>query len=280
MRRISHFIQRSMMGALSFLKESIFAEEYASRKGFLQERDPRLKTISLGLLLLSVLFTKNIIFLIGVYFFCLLLAYVSSLRLGFFLKRTWFFIPLFSLFIAIPAIFSVFSPGQPLVVFKFFGLNFSVTKEGLASSFVFIMRVLTSVSIGILLALTTRHYALLKVMSIFSVPRIFVMTLGMCYRYIYIFIEILQNTYIAIKSRVEYVTGVKKGQRVVAYSIASLWQRSYQMQNDVYQAMLSRGYDAEPKLLDEFCATFKDWIWLVAIAILFLLSLWKDYYLN
>lgn len=268
------------MGALSFLKESIFAEECASKKGFLQERDPRLKTISLGLLLLSVLFTKNIVFLIGVYFFCLLLAYVSLLRLGFFLKRTWFFIPLFSLFIAIPAIFNVFSPGQPLIGFKLFALNLSVTKQGLLSSFVFIMRVLTSVSIGILLVLTTRHYALLKVLSIFSLPRIFVMTLGMCYRYIYIFIEILQNTYIAIKSRVEYVTCVKKGQRVVACNIASLWQRSYKMQNDVYQAMLSRGYDAEPKLLDEFSATFKDWIWLGAIGVLFLLSLWKDYYLN
>jgi cobalt/nickel transport system permease protein len=100
------------------------------------------------------------------------------------------------------------------------------------------------------------------------------MTLGMCYRYVYFFIEIIQNTYSAIKSRVGFVSGVKSAQGIVAWNIASLWQRSYALQGQVYGAMLSRGYAGEPKVLDEFKVTGKDWFCLGGAILIFALSLW------
>lgn len=268
------------MTALSFLKESVFADEYASRRGFLQARDERLKVLAALFLLLAVLFSRNISFLIGMYVFCLFLAHFSRIPLGFFLKRTWVFIPLFSLFIGLPILFDIFSPGEPVVSFKIFSASLSITKQGVASASFFFTRVLASVSLCILLVLTTRHYALLKVLRIFGVPQVFVMTLGMCYRYVYLFIQIIQNTYSAIKSRVGFVSSVKRGQGIVAANIASLWQRSYALHNQVYNAMLSRGYSGEPKVMDEFCATFKDWLCLGAAILIFGLSLWQNYFLN
>ena len=276
----NNFIERSLSGTFSFLRESIFSDEYASKKGFLQARDPRIKGLIVLMLLLAVMFSRDIRFLAGIYALCLLLACVSSIGLGFFLKRTWIFIPLFSLFVAIPAIFDIFSPGEPLLTIKIFSLTSSITKQGLASAGFFFSRVLASVSLCVLLVLTTRHYVLLKVLRVFRVPQVFVMTLGMCYRYVYLFIEILQNTYMAIKSRVGHIVSVKKGQGVVAWNIASLWQRSYAMHNQVYEAMLSRGYDGEPKVMDEFRATYLDWFWL-GVAILVLgLSLWQKRFLS
>jgi len=41
MLRGNNFIERSLAGALSFLKESVFADEYAVKNGFLQSLDPR-----------------------------------------------------------------------------------------------------------------------------------------------------------------------------------------------------------------------------------------------
>lgn len=280
MRKTGNFIERSIRGALSFLKESVFSDEYSSKRGFLQARDPRVKVLIVLLLLLAVLFSKNIYFLVGIYTFCLLVAVVSSIRLGFFLKRTWVFIPLFSLFIALPALLNIFTPGKPLLSFKIFNLHLSITEQGLASASLFFARVLTSVSLCVLLVLTTRHYVLLKVLCIFRVPQVFVMTLGMCYRYVYLFIEIIQNTYLAIKSRVGSVSSIKKGRGVVAWNIASLWQRSYQMHSQVYNSMLSRGYSGEPKVMNEFHITFKDWLCLGIAVLVFSLSLWQDYYLN
>jgi cobalt/nickel transport system permease protein len=42
----------------------------------------------------------------------------------------------------------------------------------------------------------------------------------------------------------------KKGQRIVAWKIANLWERSQQLNEEVYNAMLSRGYSGEPKVLE------------------------------
>ena len=91
------FVERSIRGALSFFKEAIFADETAGLPGLLQSFDPRIKiaTVLFGLLL--VLFSRSIAVLAFLYLLSVLLAVVSRIRLGFFLKRTWGFIPLFSL---------------------------------------------------------------------------------------------------------------------------------------------------------------------------------------
>lgn len=240
--RSGRFIERSILGALSFLKESVFAEELAARKGFLQAREPRLKTVGIGFLLLAVLIAKSAFFVFGIYALTLFLAAVSRVSLAYFIKRTWVFIPLFSLFIALPALFEVFSPGEPAFVWRVFGLKLVVTQQGLGSAGLFFMRVLTSVSLAVLLSLTTRHAALLQALRSFGIPRVFVMTLGICYRYIYLFIEVLESTHMALKSRVGRMRSTRKGQKVVAGSIANLWMRSYQLQDRVYGAMVSRGY--------------------------------------
>jgi cobalt/nickel transport system permease protein len=154
------------------------------------------------------------------------------------------------LFIALPALFSAFSPGEPLVTFGVGGIKFIITRQGLDAASLFVTRVATSVSFVILLNLTTRQTALLRALRTFGIPQIFVMTLGMCYRYIFLFVEIIEHTYIAIKSRVGGNLHYKKGQRIVAWKIANLWERSQQLNEEVYNAMLSRGYSGEPKVLE------------------------------
>ena len=273
----ANFVERSIMGALSFLKDSVLADAYAAQKGFLQARDPCVKAVTILLLLLSVLFTRDILFLAGMYCVVLVLTHVSSISVGFFLKRTWFFIPFFSLVIAIPALFDVFTPGQALWSFKVLGIAFTVTRQGLDGAALFTLRVLTSVSLVVLLALTTKHSQLLRVLRIFKIPQVFVMTIGMCYRYIYLFVEIIENTYTAIKSRVGVISHVKKGQQIVAWNIAHLWQRSYYLNTQVYNAMLSRGYRGEPRVLDEGRPEYKDWLWLSGVAAFFMIILWKHY---
>lgn len=275
MPKNNNFIERSILGTLSFFKESVFADEYASRNGFLQKRDARLKTITILFLLLTVLFARGVHFITVMYLFILALAYLSGIAILFFLKRTWIFIPLFSLFIAIPAIFSVFSPGEPLFVLTVFSMKLIITRQGLSTSILFVMRVVTSVSLVILLALTTKHNQLLKVLRFFKIPQVFVMTLGMCYRYVYLFVGIIENTYLAIKSRVGFAVHHKRGREIVACNIGSLWQRSYQLNNEVYNAMLSRGYRGEPRVFDEFRADLIDWMFLACSVVIFILMLIK-----
>ena len=112
------FIERSIAGTISFLKESVFSDEYASRKGLLQSLDPRINFVTFVLCLLTILFTRSIAALIYLYAVSLVFAYLSRIDMAFFLKRTWIFIPLFSVFIAIPALFSAFTPGEAISGFN------------------------------------------------------------------------------------------------------------------------------------------------------------------
>lgn len=265
---MSGFIERSISGAVSLMKESVFADENAGKNGFLQSLDPRVKAVTFFVFIVLVVLTKNIVILTCLYVFCLVLSRLSRINTASFLKRTWIFMPVFSLFIALPALFSTFTPGEALVSFRAAGIGLTVTRQGLASAELFVMRVITSVSFAVLLNLTTRHFALLKVLRIMRIPRIFVMTAGMCYRYIYLFAEIIENTYTAIKSRVGTKVHYKKGQHIVAWNIAYLWGRSYRLNDEVYKAMLSRGYNGEPVELEYFKTGIKDWLWVVFTAVI------------
>ena len=51
----------------------------------------------------------------------------------------------------------------------------------------------------------------------------------------------------------------------MAWNIAGLWQRSYRLSENVYQAMLSRGYSGEPEVLNDFRVKLKDWLWLSVV---------------
>jgi cobalt/nickel transport system permease protein len=258
------------------LKESIFAEEYASKPGFLQSLDPRIKVITIFLLIIATVLTKSIAVSCVLYALCLILAYFSQVKISFFLKRTWIFIPLFTLFIAIPALFNIFSPGEALFSLNLIGYKLSITRQGILGATLFVIRVTTSVSFAVLLSLTTRHFDLLKVLRIFGIPQIFVMTLGMCYRYIYLFLEVAENTYLAIKSRVGTRIHYKRGQHMVAWNMASLWLRSYHLNEAVYQAMLSRGYTGEPAVLENFKTRWVDWVCLFMTSLFFVALIWLN----
>lgn len=264
------FIERSLAGAISFLKESIFADEYAAKKGFLQSLDPRIKAITFILFIIAILLTKYIAFIAFLYALCLILAYRSDIPMGFFLKRTWIFIPIFSLFIALPAIFSIFTPGEAVFTINAIGAKLIITRQGLLGASLFAARVITSVSFAVLLSITTKHFMLLKVLRIFGVPQVFVMTFGMCYRYIYLFLEVIENTYLAVKSRVGARIHYKKGQRIAAWNMSGLWQRSYYLNEALYGAMLSRGYTGEPRTADCFKTKPRDWAWLLLAMAIFI----------
>ena len=164
--------------------------------------------------------------------------------------------------------FSVFTPGEALLTFKAIGFTLIITRQGLQGAVLFVARVVTSVSFVVLLSITTKHFALLKVLRIFKIPQVFVMTIGMCYRYIYLFVEIIENTYVAIKSRVGTRVSYERGQHVVAWNIAYLWARSYYLNEEVYNAMLSRGYRGEPIVAYDFRAKAKDWLWLLLVILI------------
>jgi cobalt/nickel transport system permease protein len=262
------FIERSILSALAFLKDASLSEEYANRKGFLQSLDPRLKTVSFLAFLVTAISLKSAVLIGSLYGFCFILAILSRIPVRHFLIRTLLFIPLFSLFMVLPTLFSIVTPGEPVCSFHVLGLNGIITRPGLDGAVLFVVRIATSVSLVVLLSLTTRHSELLKVLRVLGVPQLFVLTVSMCFRYLYLFATMVENIFTAIKSRVGVVSHHRHGQNVVAWNLANTWNRTTQMSEEVYMAMLSRGYTGEPRLLTVFHATLKDWVWLFCAVII------------
>ncbi|MBF0386832.1 MAG: cobalt ECF transporter T component CbiQ [Candidatus Omnitrophica bacterium] len=259
------FIARSIMSAAAFVKEATLCEEHARYAGFLQSLDPRAKAITFLALLVTVAFLEQAALIGLVYCACLVLAWASKISPGYFLIRTWVFIPLFTLGIVIPAMFSFVTPGAALAAFDIWGVRFVITRPGFDGAVLLVARVAASVSLAVLLSLTTRHAELLKVLRIFGVPQVFVLTVTMCYRYLYLFATLVENIFTAIRSRVGVMPQRRAGRRVVAWNIANTWSRTTKISEEVYLAMLSRGYTGEPRLLAGFQLRLRDLVWALAV---------------
>jgi cobalt/nickel transport system permease protein len=217
-------------------------------------------------LLIVAATTKSFAALAGLYLIIALLALCSRIGLGFFFARTWVFVPVFALAMALPALFSFFSPGDVVGHVRIFALTLSVTRQGILAAALFVARVAVCVSVAVLLALTTRPSALLRALRCLGIPQIYVMTMGMAYRYIHLFVEIVGDTFTAIQSRVGHVVAAPSGRHIVAWNIASLWRRSFDLHLRVHHAMIARGYRGEAVTTHLFKTTSKDWAWLFAVA--------------
>lgn len=223
--RTNLFLEHSLKGAVGFFKEAIFSEDIARSRGFFQSVDPRVKLVFLAAILLATCFAKNIYWMAALYLVSLILALLSGVNLLFFIKRVWVFIPLFTLFIAIPAIFM----------------------QGLYSTAVFVLRVATCVSFVVLVTITTRHVEILRSMRSFGVPSLFVEVLGMSYRYIFFFVNVFEAAHIGLKSRLIGKLEPGQARYWIASRISYLFKRSIKMSEEVYLAMLARGYTRDIK---------------------------------
>ncbi len=222
-KKMDIFIERSLRGALDFFKEAVFSEDIAMSKGFLQSIDPRIKIVLFLVLIFAASLVRSIPSLLALYLLSLVLAGLSGIRILYFIKRAWLFIPLFSLFIAIPAVFM----------------------KGLFSAAVFVLRVAASVSFAILLTITTRHGRLIRSLASLGVPQIFIQVLDMTYRYIFLFVSIFEDMHLSLRSRL--VTGFDgvQSRKWIASRMSFMFKRSIKMSEEVYQAMLARGYTGD-----------------------------------
>ncbi len=270
------FVQRSISDIADFLMNSLVSEEYAKRDGVLQALDPRVKLFSMVILVFTVALTKDIRILILTYGLLLFLAYLSRIELFYFVKRVWIFIPVFAGIITIPILFNVFLPGTPLVTLFTPGPGthlgpfplpdtIFITREGVMVASIFTLRVATCVSAAVLLFLTTRRDVLFKSLRAFHVPKVYVLTLDMCYRYIFLFTDMVRDFYLAKKSRSVKRLPLVEEQKWVGGRIGYTLVRSIDMSEKVHRAMVSRGFEGDVKLMHEFTIHRRDYVALTSV---------------
>ena len=274
-RKKHSFIQKTLAGIIRIIQDSVFSEEIACRDGFLQRLDPRLKSVSFFLLLLSINLIRDFSLIWGFYVLLLALAGFSAIPLKALLKRVWLVIPLFTGIMVFPALFNWVRPGDPLWIIWDFGQpvqlgpfdfpqTLTITKQGFWGDVLIISRVGISVSLALILTMTTRWNDLLRALRAFFVPKIIIATLEMTYRYIFVLLTIVEEMFLARKARDAGNSNSSEHRRFIAASISSLFGKSLQMSDDIYASMQARGYNGEIHTANRFHISWQDLFFLAA----------------
>lgn len=263
------FIERTLSDISHTFEQSLFAEEIARRPGLLQSIDPRVKVLSLLALLIAVGLSRNLPVIVGLYSVALILARLSFVPMGFFVKRVWLFMPFFTGIIALPALF--ITPGPALAQLPF---GLVITRTGAQTALFLLMRVSTSVSLGILLILTTPWNTVLKALGILRVPDVFVLILGMTYRYIYLLLHTANDMFLSRQSRVVGRLSGAEERRIIAASAGALLSKSLHLSGEVYLAMQSRGFRGYPRTMDTFKMRWSDWAASGIVTLISVVAIW------
>jgi cobalt/nickel transport system permease protein len=268
-RKQTRVVQRTLAGIAGTLDTSLFAESVARHPGLLQSIDARVKLIACLLLLLAVSLSRSLPVIVAVYALALILAWRSAIPMRHFVGRVWLFMPFFTGLIALPALFAV--PGPALVHLPF---GLTITQPGATSAAFLLLRVGTSVSVGVLLVLTTPWNSLLKALASLRVPDTFLVILGMTYRYIYLLLHSATDMMLSRQSRTVGRQSDGDERRMVAASTGVLLSRSLQLSGDVYLAMQARGFRGQPRTMDTFRLQRRDWLYGGAALLASGLAIW------
>ncbi len=264
------FLSKNIAGITNALESVILTEDLCRAPGLLQSLDPRIKVSTFVLFIVTVGLARSIWPLVIMLAVILAFALLSKVPLGVFLKRTLIFIPIFTALIAIPALF--ITPGEPLATLG----KLTITEQGACTASLLVLRVTDSLSFGILLILTTRWTNILAALRWFRVPAIFVTIIGMTYRYIFLLLHSANSMFLARRSRTLGSLSGGENRRWLGQALATTLVKSHHLSEEVYLAMLSRGYQDDGLVLNNFSLKLRDLLWTVFAVAVALALLWSN----
>ena len=258
------WLEQTVGGITSNIEHAVFTERHARSVGWLQRRDPRAKMIGTLVAILAASLTTSLAGLAILYATTLAAARASRVPFGFFVKRVWLGIPFFAGIVVIPAIF--FVPGARVFDLAVGPAHLAPSWNGLAGAVLFVSRVGVSVSLAVLLVVTTPWSDVLKSLRSLRVPQVFILVLSMTYRYIFLFLHTANGILLARKSRVVGRATGGEQRRWITGTMGNLMGRAFKMSNDVYAAMLARGFTGEARTYSTYRMHSADWLGLASVA--------------
>jgi cobalt/nickel transport system permease protein len=273
-RRRRGFIVKTLHDIADVLRDEVFSESVAGRRGLLQQLDPRIKVLTILVLIGSAGLLHHIVTLFFFNLWLFWLARVSRVPMATFIKRVWIVVPLFTGIVVLPVLFNIVQPGTPLVVlfhldhplhvgFLTIPSEVAITLQGAVAAVRLVLRVGASVSLAVLLTLTTRWGALLKALGVLRIPVVFLTVLEMTYRYIFLLLQTSSDMFAARRSRMVGRIRGREARGMVTSAIGQLWSKTHDTSEEVHDAMRSRGYTGEPKSLLSVQMKSSDWLWAV-----------------
>jgi len=254
------FLDRTIFSSAGAVKTIYLQAETSANKGLIQNINPFVKLLSLIYLVVIVSLSVNIIsqaVAAGFIFFIFLL---SKLRMADIYRKAFIIAVIFGFVIALPASLNIVTPGR--LVFPFISLShpssfwiYSIpqeiyfTDQGIRLVSLLFLRIFNSVSVALLVIYTTPFPRFVKSLKQLGVPDTFLMIISLAYKYIFILSRTIEDTYLALRSRLSGNLKKSRIRELAGGRIFFIYKRSQLIYEGTYYAMVSRGYNGNLKLL-------------------------------
>ncbi|MCU0632663.1 MAG: cobalt ECF transporter T component CbiQ [Methanolinea sp.] len=237
------------------IEDLFFIEKQTYRKSIIHDLDSRVKIVLCFAAIVAMVAIpySPLVFPVASAFiiFFLVLWALSRLSPVVYAKRLVTILP-FGLFIILVQVFvqnpyyTVFTPIADLP------LGLHIYQESVQFATILLLKFLVCISFIILLSSTTRVQDLLEGAGRLGLPAEFTLTLGMMIRYIFVFGYMYRKINESLATRYfrpfDSHLSYRYRLRTMAYTIGTLFIRSYEQGERTYMAMLCRGYGRESHL--------------------------------
>jgi cobalt ECF transporter T component CbiQ len=254
------FIDRTIRSIASIIKIVYIQSDTAGRKGFLQQLDARVKAIFLFFFIIIISLNRQVSsqLLITVFFFILLVF--SKINLAFVYKKVVVLSFFFGFLIIAPAALNIVNNGE--IIAKIFHFEHShsfwiyhvpavigITKEGCRVVIRFYLKVANSLTLTLLIIYSTPFNDIIKSLRIFRIPNMLLLVLTLTYKFIFILSQTTEETYFAMKSRWWKNTRESHANSIIAGRITHIFRKSWIKYEEIYRAMLARGYTGTVRII-------------------------------
>jgi cobalt/nickel transport system permease protein len=263
------FVESTATGFARAITRAMLSEETAHRRGLVQALDPRVRVVGLLSLVVAVTLCRRLTAVAALFLLATALALLSKIDLMTLAKRVWLAVFAFTGVIALPAIF--LTPGNPVGQAG----GWQITEQGLRAAGLLVVRVEAAVTFTTVLVLCTRWPQVLKAMRSLLLPKEAVAMLAMTYRYVFLVVETAMQMFESRRSRTVGVLPGPERRRMAARTAGVLLSKSVALSDEVYQAMQSRGFRGDVRILSELHLTMWDYIALLLFWMTAALAVWK-----
>jgi cobalt/nickel transport system permease protein len=279
------FIDRSIEKIAGIIKSYLLFES-APVNGMFQRLDSRVKILFMIFFLIIVSLKKDIKSEILIFLIIYIFVYFSKLKIFSFYKRVFFLGFIFGFLVALPSSLNFITSGE--IILPLVHLNSSkdfwiyhipsvigITAEGLTGTIMLTLRVINSLSISFLVVYTTKFSEMIRAFKVLKIPDTFLMIISITYKYIFIFARTVEDIYFSMKSRITGSLNRSEMRDLIAGRMAFMFKKSRITCEDVYRAMISRGFSNEIRIYSFNRMRIIDWfsgIMLLIIGIIIILK--------
>lgn len=230
-----------------------------SGKGFFQKLDPRVKVIFLIFFVVIVSLKRHIFPEAVIALFVFLMVASSRIHLVQFYKKILGLTFVFGFLVVFPSAFNIVTPGELILPvihlsqpyeFMIYHIpgEIGLTRQGIDGVMMLCLRMMNSLAISLLVIHTTPFHRIIMALQVFRVPQALLLVITLSYKYIFIFAKTIEGMYFARKSRLVGMARDDEARIWAAGRIAHIFRKSMSRYEEVFKAMVARGFAEEVRL--------------------------------